>query len=107
MPALFSYGTLQDKAVQLATFGRELAGHPDALPGFIRSVGPPADPALVPPGETNYVNLIPSSTLHDLVPGTVFELTDAEIAAADDYEQDAGYRRIRVTLHSGDQAWVY
>jgi hypothetical protein len=26
---LFSYGTLQDKAVQLANFGRELAGSPD------------------------------------------------------------------------------
>jgi hypothetical protein len=31
---LFSYGTLQDQAVQLATFGRELKGRADSLPGY-------------------------------------------------------------------------
>ena len=31
---LFSYGTLQLEAVQLATFGRKLAGTADGLPGF-------------------------------------------------------------------------
>ena len=31
---LFSYGTLQDKDVQMANFGRELTGHEDALPGY-------------------------------------------------------------------------
>ena len=31
---LFSYGTLQLEAVQMATFGRQLAGTRDALGGF-------------------------------------------------------------------------
>jgi hypothetical protein len=31
---LFSYGTLQDEAVQLATFGRRLSGEPEVLEGF-------------------------------------------------------------------------
>jgi hypothetical protein len=30
----FSYGTLQLEAVQMATFGRQLAGTSDALRGF-------------------------------------------------------------------------
>ena len=34
MPLLFSYGTLQQSDVQLATFGRRLVGKPDALLGF-------------------------------------------------------------------------
>ena len=35
---LFSYGTLRQKNVQLATFGRELEGRQDALVGFARSM---------------------------------------------------------------------
>jgi len=35
---LFSYGTLQLEAVQLATFGRRLVGTSDALPGFEQSM---------------------------------------------------------------------
>ena len=33
--------------------------------------------------------------------------TDAELAAADEYERPALYRRVEVTLASGRQAWVY
>ena len=35
MPKLFSYGTLQQKNVQLANFGRELSGSKDILQGYI------------------------------------------------------------------------
>ena len=38
MPLLFSYGTLQQPAVQLSTFGRLLQGTPDELLGFEQSV---------------------------------------------------------------------
>jgi hypothetical protein len=34
MPLLFSYGTLQEQAVQQSTFGRLLKGQEDELPGF-------------------------------------------------------------------------
>ena len=40
------------------------------------------------------------------VEGTAFEVTDAEIRAADAYEVSA-YARIAVTLASGARAWVY
>lgn len=38
--------------------------------------------------------------------GTVFEVTEAELAAADRYEP-AGYKRVSARLASGKQAWVY
>lgn len=34
MPSLFSYGTLRQSDVQLATFGRLLDGTPDTLVGY-------------------------------------------------------------------------
>lgn len=39
--------------------------------------------------------------------GTAFEVTDAERAAADEYERPASYIRIEATLASGARAWVY
>lgn len=36
----------------------------------------------------------------------VFEISEAELAAADEYEVD-DYRRIAVPLRSGATAWVY
>jgi len=41
------------------------------------------------------------------VSGTVFEITDAELADADTYEARAAYTRVSVTLASGREAWVY
>ena len=35
MALLFSYGTLQQKGVQRANFGRELSGSPDLLPAYL------------------------------------------------------------------------
>jgi len=105
---LFSYGTLQDKNVQIANFGRELTGRADALPGYTRgrvAIGDPEVVALT--GESYYANLVPSSNAGDAVSGTVFEITEQDLAAADRYEEPAGYRRILVTLQSGEQAWVY
>ena len=39
--------------------------------------------------------------------GTVFEVTDGELAAADQYEQVAAYKRVVAMLASRKQAWVY
>jgi gamma-glutamylcyclotransferase (GGCT)/AIG2-like uncharacterized protein YtfP len=97
---LFSYGTLQDKDVQMTNFGRELAGRADALPGYVL-----ADPVFS--AESQYVNIKLSSNPEDAVSGTVFEITEHELAAADRYEEDADYHRILVALRSGDHAWVY
>jgi gamma-glutamylcyclotransferase (GGCT)/AIG2-like uncharacterized protein YtfP len=105
---LFSYGTLQNKNVQMANFGRELTGREDALPGYSRGTVAIMDPEFAAlSGETHYVNAAPSSNPDDAVSGIVFEITGQELAAADRYEERAEYRRISVTLRSGDRAWMY
>ena len=108
MPRLFSYGTLQEARVQLATFGRLLPGHPDELVGYEPSLVPIADPQLAAAaGRTHHANVTFNGRPDSRVPGTVFEITDADLAAADEYERPAAYLRIPTTLASGVEAWVY
>jgi Gamma-glutamyl cyclotransferase, AIG2-like len=108
MPLLFSYGTLQEEAVQLSTFGRLLRGRQDELPGFERSLAPIRDSHVVAAsGRTHHSNVTFNGRPESRVAGTVFEITDDELAAADEYERPAEYRRIAATLASGTQAWVY
>jgi gamma-glutamylcyclotransferase (GGCT)/AIG2-like uncharacterized protein YtfP len=107
MPLLFSYGTLQLESVQLATFGRLLAGSRDELVGFEKAFVEIADADVVATsGETHHPIVKPSGRAEDRVPGMVFEITDAELANADEYEEEQ-YRRVEVTLASGTKAWVY
>ncbi len=107
MPQLFSYGTLQQDDVQRATFGRLLAGEADALPGYAQELVAIDDPQVVATsGRTHHPIVRHSGVATDRVAGTVFEVTDAELAAADAYEVDA-YKRVPVTLASGRQAWIY
>jgi gamma-glutamylcyclotransferase (GGCT)/AIG2-like uncharacterized protein YtfP len=104
---LFSYGTLQDKAVQLQTFGRELAGRPDAMLGFVQTLVEIRDPqVLATSGKAHHPIVQPSARPTDEVPGTLFETTEQELLLADSYEV-ADYKRISVTLKSGQVAWVY
>jgi hypothetical protein len=104
---LFSYGTLQDTAVQISTFGRELSGRADSLPGYSQSLVAIADPKVVATsGKTHHPIVQASANPKDEVPGTVFEITTDELAAADDYEV-ADYQRVAAILKSGAQAWVY
>jgi hypothetical protein len=108
MPLLFSYGTLQDDQVQLTTFGRLLRGERDELPGFEPSLVKIDDPHLVATsGKTHHANATHTGRRESRVSGTVFEITDDELTAADRYEQRAAYKRIAVTLASGQQAWMY
>jgi hypothetical protein len=104
---LFSYGILRDKAVQLANFGRELAGSLDSLPEYSTSVIPIRDPAVVAAsGKTHHTIAERSANRADEVPGMVFKITPQELAAADRYEV-SDYARILVTLKSGAHAWAY
>ena len=108
MPLLFSYGTLQDDDIQLSTFGRLLQGRRDELVGVEPSSVPIEDPEVVATsGKTHYANVVFDGGTDGRVKGTVFEITDAELAAADGYENPAGYERVSVTLASGRRAWVY
>lgn len=108
MTRLFSYGTLQDPAVQRATFGRLLDGGRDALVGFALGQVPIADPGQrAASGRTHYDDVRPTGRAEDRVAGMAFEVTEAELLQADDYERDADYVREEVTLESGRRAWVY
>jgi gamma-glutamylcyclotransferase (GGCT)/AIG2-like uncharacterized protein YtfP len=107
MPLLFSYGTLQQREVQLSTFGRLLQGHPDELIGFEQTLIEIDDPEVVSiSGKTHHAIVRFNGRNDSRVKGTVFELTDPELASADEYET-AFYKRITATLASGKKAWVY
>ncbi|MCT4357030.1 gamma-glutamylcyclotransferase [Streptomyces sp. Je 1-79] len=104
---LFSYGTLQTGQVQLSQFGRLLDGTPDALPGYRMTYIEITDPDVIAASGTDrHPLVVASADRSDHVEGTVFSITDAELAAADDYEVD-DYARIQVTLRSGTRAWAY
>jgi len=104
---LFSYGTLQQEAVQLANFGRKLTGVPDAVKGYRLSSVAIADPDVVSTSSLAvHPILVPSDDPAEEIEGVVFTVTSAELFAADRYETDA-YTRVSVCLRSGTEAWVY
>lgn len=104
---LFSYGTLQLEAVQLATFGRKLEGRADKMPGFELTMLKIEDPEVVATsGKTHHPVVAYSGDPSHTVSGTVFAITPAELAHADAYEV-SDYKRERVKLASGIAAWVY
>jgi gamma-glutamylcyclotransferase (GGCT)/AIG2-like uncharacterized protein YtfP len=108
MPLLFSYGTLQLDDVQRSTFGRLLSGERDELLGYRRSSVTIDDPAVAAAlGRTHHANVTVAGDDHARVPGTVFQVSDAELVRADQFEAPFSYRRIAARLASGRQAWVY
>ena len=104
---LFSYGTLQDQNVQLATFGRRLAGEADVLEGFREGQVPIRTGALTTSTEQYHLNAEFTGRDSDSIKGTVFKVTTDELLKADLYEATANYKRIRVDLKSGRQSWLY
>jgi len=107
MPLLFSYGTLQQEAVQMATFGRPLQGQPDELISFEQSLLKVEDPLFVAKSGKVHHFIVKFNGRNDSrVSGTVLEISEMELAQADLYEP-AGYKRIFAMLASGKQAWVY
>lgn len=108
MTLLFSYGTLQEESVQLATFGRLLRGSKDELVGFQLSTVTVQDRAFVAAsGKAVHANVSFDGNNASRVPGTVFEITEPELLKCDEYERPANYRRQRARLASGREAWVY
>lgn len=108
MPSLFSYGTLQRDDVQLATVGRRLEGQHDELPGWEPSSVPIEDPQVVARlGHTHHANVRVSGNPESRVAGTVFEVSEAELARCDEYEIAFSYTRVLAGLASGKRAWVY
>lgn len=104
---LFSYGTLRQPEVQLATFGRRLDGHPDAVTGYRVDTVTITDPGVVATsGSDRHPVLVAAGDPGAAVEGTVLAITARELVAADAYEVDA-YERVEVPLRGGGVAWAY
>ena len=108
MPLLFSYGSLQETGVQLATFGRRLSGERDELlraeASLVKIENPETVAAL---GRTHHANVTFTSGTDVRVPGAVFQISDSELNLADAFEAAYSYRRVLRRLASGTDAWVY
>jgi len=107
MQLLFSYGTLQQENVQQANFGRKLVGYKDSLPQYVVDQLRINDPRVLrESGKEFHPILRYTGNFKDQVTGTVFELTEDEIARADDYEVD-DYQGVKAQLKSGRTCWIY
>ncbi|MCC6795948.1 MAG: gamma-glutamylcyclotransferase [Candidatus Hydrogenedentes bacterium] len=93
---VFSYGTLLLSGVQESVIGRQIAGKPDRLAGHRKSS--------VRDGDTSYPNIV--SAEGEYVDGFILEVSEDELARMDMYEGGL-YTRVKVTLESGAEAWVY
>jgi gamma-glutamylcyclotransferase (GGCT)/AIG2-like uncharacterized protein YtfP len=104
---LFSYGTLQKDKVQLELFGRLLNGTKDILKGYKLSSIEIKDESFLAKSEEKYqLTAILSKDDADIIEGTVFEISEEELRFADKYEPD-NYKRVKVVLQSGKEAWIY
>jgi gamma-glutamylcyclotransferase (GGCT)/AIG2-like uncharacterized protein YtfP len=103
---LFSYGTLQQESVQVTQFGRVLSGSADALVGWKQEMVEITDPDVLAKSGRRFHPIVMPGGADDRVPGTVFEVTAEELAAADSYEV-SDYKRVAAPLASGRTAWVY
>lgn len=104
---LFSYGTLQLETVQRANFGRALEGAPDVLIGYaLDKIEITDEEVLAESGQRFHLIAVKTGRAEDRVPGIVFEITAAELAAADAYEAE-DYVRVEESFESGAKAWVY
>lgn len=104
---LFSYGTLQKPKVQLETFGRLLEGYEDTLEGYYLGQLEIKDEAVLAASEQLFHPIaILSNHSTDAIKGMVFQVSEAELQHADQYEVE-DYERVLVVLASGKKAWVY
>jgi gamma-glutamylcyclotransferase (GGCT)/AIG2-like uncharacterized protein YtfP len=104
---LFSYGTLQQKNVQLANFGRELCGVKDSLPQYVVGEITITDERVIAEsGKSIHLILKYTGDIKDQVSGTVFDISDQELLKADAYEVD-DYQRKSAIMASGAHCWIY
>lgn len=96
MEKLFTYGTLQLPEIQQRVFGRVVSLTPDILDGYFKTDITMEDGTF----------FIIVERAGSQIEGQVIEVTPEELVLIDRYETDA-YRRVQVTLQSGDTAWVY
>ncbi|MBZ4033311.1 gamma-glutamylcyclotransferase [Flavobacterium sp. 17A] len=102
MEKLFSYGTLRSKEIQRQIFNKILIGTADQVMGYkLKSLKIEEEF-----GMADYVVAVASENSTDTIHGVVFTISNADLAKVDLFESNA-YRRVQVTLHSGETAWIY
>lgn len=102
MEQIFSYGTLQSKAIQMQVFSRLLSGTPDQLLGYkLKDLKIEEEF-----GMADYFVAIPSENPSDAIDGIVYSISSKELAKVDLFESNA-YKRVEITLKSGTNAWIY
>lgn len=102
MEQIFSYGTLQSKAIQMQVFRRLLSGTPDQLLGYkLKDLKIEEEF-----GMADYFVAIPSENPSDAIAGIVYSISSKELAKVDLFESNA-YKRVEITLKSGTNAWIY
>ena len=107
MHKLFSYGTLQYEQVQQELFGRVLEGQTDTLCGYVVADLKIQDAEVIRKSGTDIHPILQSTgTESDEVEGTIYEISEDELAQADRYEIK-DYSRVEVVFQSGTKAWVY
>ncbi|MBA4746314.1 MAG: gamma-glutamylcyclotransferase [Muricauda sp.] len=104
---LFSYGTLQLENVQIENYGRTLKGERDKLIGYTTEKTQITDPIVLAKSQLDHHPIaVKSGNASDAIEGTLFEITNTELAETDKYEVSE-YHRILETFESGKKAWVY
>ncbi|KAF2328818.1 gamma-glutamylcyclotransferase family protein [Flavobacterium ginsenosidimutans] len=102
MEKLFSYGTLRSKEIQRQIFNRVLTGTADQVLGYkLKSLKIEEEF-----GMADYVVAVASENPTDIIHGVIFTISNADLAKVDLFESNA-YRRVQVTLQSGETAWIY
>ncbi|MEO8535629.1 MAG: gamma-glutamylcyclotransferase family protein [Flavobacterium sp.] len=102
MEKIFTYGTLKSKAIQMQVFNKLLTGTPDQLTGY-KLKGLQIEEEF---GMADYFVATPSENPQDFVRGVVFDITNHDLAKADQFESNA-YKRVEIKLKSGITAWIY
>lgn len=95
---VFAYGTLRDPVVRNTVIGRKVHTKTDFLQGYCME-------EIFLDGKT-YPIINKSVVSKNPVRGEVFEVFTNELRLIDIYESEA-YKREKVILASGREAWVY
>lgn len=104
---IFSYGTLRQENVQLATFGRLLSGQEDKVKGFrLDEVEITDFDVISKSGKNIHKIMVHTGIDSDLVEGVIFEISKDELKIADNYEVEE-YKRKKLSTINGNEVWVY
>lgn len=104
---LFSYGTLQQENVQIATFGRLLSGRSTKIFGYkLEEIEISDFDVISKSGKNIHKIMVSSNKKEDFVSGTIYEITKSELRIADNYEVD-DYKRVQLKFENDENVWAY